>query len=289
MAFEQEPVSKSWMPPEGYYEQRAESDVNPYLHFAGRFLVSAATIAMYGRPKVVTSAGFEDARPQFDHGNIIIGSVHRDEWDTVALPSAIERAGIHHARPIGKGELLDIHDALTWTLHGLGLIGVNRKNPDIEGLNHTQESILGRKGVITNYIEATRVHTDVLNVHKVARGIVFAAAANDSLIVPVGIAGLSSERVGQKTEQRIIARDKRARFGVSRFRIGPRLVFAFGDPLRLGPLPEFEQEKAGALTRAGKSALREETNIRAELVRKAVQKAHETAYLVRGSSLEDEH
>lgn len=281
MSIEQEPLANIWTPPEGYYETRAESEVDPALHLVGRILVSAATIVMYGRPKIVTSPGFDEASPQFKDGNIIIGSVHRDEWDTVSLPSAIERAGIHHARPIGKGELLGVHPILSWGLHGLGMIGVNRKYPDIDGLNHAQNRILKRGGVITNYIEATRVHNDVLNVHKVARGIVFAAAANDSLIVPVGIAGLSSERVGKKPDVKVLAHDKRSKFG-----LGPRFVFAFGDPLRLGPLPEFEQTDEGELTRQGKSAMREETNIRAEIVRLAVQRAHETAYAVRGSSLE---
>lgn len=281
MAFEQDPANNSWMPPEGYYEQRAESDVNPYLHFAGRFLVSAWVLASMGRPRVVTSAGFEEARPEFEQGNMIVSAVHRDELDTVMLPSALERVGIHHARPIGKGELLDINPNLSWTLHGLGLIGVNRKNPDHEGLGHAQARILERGGIVTNYGEGTRVHKDVWDVSKFKRGIAMAAAPLNSLIVPVGIAGLSSERIGEKPKQKVIARDKRAPFG-----FGPKVVFAFGDPFRLGPLPDYDLDKNGDYYRSELSRFNEETKRRTEIIRLAVQRAHSRAYEVRGSILE---
>ncbi len=161
----------------------------------------------------------------------------------------------------------------------MGAFGVNRKNPDLKGLELVQSTVLGKKGNITNYAEGTRVHADVERVGKIGRGPVFAAAEHDSIIVPVGIAGLSSEKTGQKPDVKTVKRDKRAPFG-----FGPKLVYAFGDPLQFGPLPEVTVDEAGRPNRAELIVMSTETKRRAEAIRAGMQTALNLAYETRDRS-----
>lgn len=270
-----ESAQKDVLPPD-YYQMVAKSEVNTSLHLAIRGVVAVARVAMYGRQKIVATEAFNERREELKSGNVISAAVHRDELDTVWLPSALERVGIHHSRPVAKQELFFINPALTWTLHKLGAFGVNRKDPDMEGLALVQSTVLGSGGNITNYAEGTRVHTDVKRVGKIGRGPVFAAAEHDSIIVPIGIAGLSSEKTGKKPNMKTVQKDKKSPLG-----FGPKLVYAFGDPLQFGSLPEVEMDEEGNRNRSDLVNLGVETKRRAKIIQDGMQDALDLAYKTR--------
>jgi 1-acyl-sn-glycerol-3-phosphate acyltransferase len=276
----QEP-GKLWIPPENYYEQIGESNTNSFVNFVGRLGVAAYTFVAFGRIQIVTTPGFDEAQPTFPDGNIIVASIHRDERDTVMLPLALERVGIHHSRPVAKSELYMIHPLVSRFFHAAGAFAVDRKNPDFSGLGMAQDRILERGGNITNYLEGTRIRRNTGTVAEVKRSVVFAAAEHDSLIVPAAFAGLSSEIEGEGDNKVKISRDKRSRFG-----LGSRLVFAFTDPMRFGPLPVAEFDSDGRQTIESKNQVREESKRRAARIRSGMQLALDMAIEYRGSTQE---
>jgi 1-acyl-sn-glycerol-3-phosphate acyltransferase len=278
---EQQDVEKRWIAPDNYYQEIGESSTNAAVNFVGRFAVSIYTAVAFGRLKIITTPEFEEAKPTFDHGNIIVASVHRDERDTVMLPLALERVGIHHSRPVAKSELYTKHPAVSWFFHAAGAFAVDRKKPDFDGLNIAQDRILSRGGNITVYPEGTRVKSNTGQVADMKRSIVFAAASNDSLIIPAAYAGLSTETIGEGPERVKISRDKRSRFG-----IGPRLLFAFGNPLRFGPLPELEMDASEKATVETRNELRAESKRRAAIIKASLQEVLDLAIEHRGSSQE---
>jgi 1-acyl-sn-glycerol-3-phosphate acyltransferase len=278
---EQHEAERRWVAPDNYYQQVGESSTNATVNFVGRLGVAAYTAVAFGRIQIVTTPGFDEARPSFDQGNIMVASVHRDQRDTVMLPLALERVGIHHSRPVAKSELYTYNRALSWFFHAAGAFAVDRVKPDFDGLNLAQDRILARGGNVTVYPEGTRIRQNTHQVADVKRSIVFAAASNDSQIVPVGYAGLSIETEGEGLDRVKISRDKRSRFG-----IGPRLVFAFGDPLRLGPLPEIEIGPNDKPTVESRNEIRAESKRRAEVIKASMQEALDLAAEHRGSTQE---
>jgi len=301
MPIEQQPKVYEWMPPPGYYEGIAQSNVNAPVNFIGRMAIGLYGFVRYGRSKIVTSPGFDAMAEEVAQGNVIVASIHRSGLDTVLLPNVLERVDIHHSRPMSKLELFQKR-LRRLVMHKLGGFAVDKENrADIQGLSIAEAGILRRadlgdgkrhgflrrkakNGAVTIYAESTRVHNDVLRVNKIKGGVAFAAIENNSLIVPVGFAGLSSEKVGEKPKKvdgkrpkwPTAARDKRTWFGLG----GPRLVFSIGDPFRLPALSEEELKDSRAKTRAvatGRTIIIEA--MRAEL---------ENAIKVRGSSLEED-
>jgi 1-acyl-sn-glycerol-3-phosphate acyltransferase len=278
---EHQNVEKRWIAPDNYYQEVGESNANATVNFIGRLGVAAYTAVAFGRIKIITTPEFEEARPTFDQGNIIVASTHRDERDTVMLPLALERVGIHHSRPVAKSELYAIHPFVSWFFHAAGAFAVDRKKPDFEGLNQAQDGILARGGNITVYPEGTRVRSNTHQVADMKRSVVFAAASNDSQIIPVAYAGLSTETIGEGPKRIKISRDKRSRFG-----IGPRLLFAFGSPLRFGPLPEVEMDSNEKATVETKNELRAESKRRAAIIKASLQEVLDLAIEHRGSTQE---
>ena len=278
---EQHEIEKRWIAPDNYYQQIGESDTSVAVNFVGRLGVAAYTAIAFGRIIVVTTPGFDEAQPGFNQGNIMVASIHRDERDTVMLPLALERVGIHHSRPVAKSELYAVHPAVSWFFHAAGAFAVDRAKPDFEGLNLAQDRILARGGNVTVYPEGTRVRRNTHQVADVKRNIVFAAASNNSQIIPAAYAGLSIETAGEGLERLKISRDKRSRFG-----IGPRLVFAFGDPLRFGPLPDLEIGSSGNPTAESKQELRAESKRRAHVIKASLQELLDLAVDRRGSTQE---
>jgi 1-acyl-sn-glycerol-3-phosphate acyltransferase len=233
-------------------------------------------------------------RAELQAGNNIVASIHRDDLDTVLLPSVLERVGLHHSRPMSKIELFQ-NRVVRWGLHKLGAFAVDRnpENVDFEGLRVAQAGILRRKdlngdkrqgffrrkvknGNETIYPEGTRIHKDTLRVAKIKRGVVMTALENSSYIVPVGFAGLSSEYEGEKPHRKLKAKDKSSWFGIRR-----RLVFSVGTPFKLEPL-----SKEASADPTGKPAVKE-IRKRMNIVKEAMQDEVDNAYAVRGSSLEE--
>ncbi len=274
-------TGRLWVPPENYYEQIGESSTNSFVHYIGRLGVAAYTFVAFGRIQIVTTPGFDEAQPTFPDGNIIAASIHRDERDTVMLPLALERVGIHHSRPVAKSELYTIHPLVSKFFHAAGAFAVDRKKPDFVGLGVAQDRLLERGENVTVYPEGTRIRKNTHEVLEVKRNLVFAAAEHDSQIVPVAFAGLSTETEGEGEDRVKISRDKRSRFG-----LGPRLVFAFGDPMRFGPLPELITGVDGKTTVESKSAERAESKRRADLIKTAMQQVLDMAIEYRGSTQE---
>ncbi len=97
----------SVLPPD-YYETIADTEVSASLHLAIRGAVAVVRVAMHGRQKIVTTEAFDERQDEIRQGNVISTAVHRDQLDTVWLPSALERVGIHHSRPVAKEELFSI-------------------------------------------------------------------------------------------------------------------------------------------------------------------------------------
>ncbi len=269
----------NWKPPKNYYDEIASSEVSPLVHWTGRKLIGGVIAARFGLPIVLASQ--ETASTDFSDGNVIVAATHRHLLDTVTFPSAIETVGIHHARPVSKIELFQ-NPLLRSVLHKLGAFCVDRGNADREGLARAQGGILRRGGAITVYGEGTRVETDVKNVAPLKAGLILTAAANDSTIVPAAVAGLSVEKEGDKSDsKKTVSRDGRYWFGK-----GPRLVFAFGDPLKVElPYPDVTNIKELSRMQFNEQSMA----IRVESVRvqTAMQVVLDWAYKVRGSSLEE--
>lgn len=290
---QQPPKVYDWMPPEGYYEQIAQSNVNAPVNFIGRMAIGLYGFIRFGRSKIVTAPDFNEARDELKQGNVITVSIHRNGFDTVLLPNVLERIGLHHSRPMSKIELFQNRFS-RWAMHKLGGFAVDKTpgKADLDGLRIAQAGILRRaelsekkrsgllrrkirNGYETIYPEGTRVDTDVLNVLKIKPGASIAALENNSLIVPVAFAGLSTEKTGEKPNRVAVARDKRAWFG-----LGKRLVFSVGKPFRLDPVENWEKLSRGdkvKLIRAGDA-----------MIKAALQAELENAIKVRGSSLEEE-
>lgn len=261
-----------WTPPEGYYQDIASSNVNVPLHWFARKVVGSAVAVRFGAPKVYATQGVIDA--DFSDGNVIVAATHRHLLDTITFPDAIEKVGIHHARPMSKIELFQ-HPVPRWFFHEVGAFCVNRKNSDINGLAEAQRGILQRGGVVTIYGEGTRVTHDVLTVPALKSGLILTAAANDSIIVPAAVAGLSVEKENKRT----VARDARSWLG-----LGPRLHFAFGDPLKVAlPYPDADLRALNRQQRNEQTlAIRFESN----RVREAMQAVLSAAYAIRGATPE---
>lgn len=275
-----------WHIPDGYYEDVAQSNVNSLVHLGGRLALAPLTIAMFGRPKIVTSPGFDEAQEEFSDGNIIIASVHRSDWETVIQPATFERVGLHHARPVSKLEPLFQGITRRTVMHNLGAFAIDKRTgyADMEGLQTAANGILQRGGVLNFYFEGTRV-TDIpmdVRTGSIKVGGIIAALLNDSLIVPTALAGISKHTEGKGDDKRTIAKDKRSWFGINR-----PLVMAFEDPFRL-ELPSFDVERLldTELSRADWRENYKYIKEQAEVIRDAMKKALDSAYSVRGSSLE---
>jgi hypothetical protein len=77
-----------------------------------------------------------------------------------------------------------------------------------------------------------------------------------------------------------VSRDKRSRFG-----IGPRLVFAFGDPMKFGPLPPIEYVR-GEAVKESRELQRSESKRRLEVIKTSMQEALDAAIEHRASTQE---
>lgn len=275
-----------WDIPEGYYEQVAQSDVNGLVHLGGRMALAPFTTAMFGRPQIVTSPGFDEAQAEFAEGNIIVASTHRSEWETVIQPATFERVGLHHARPVSKLEPLFQGPVRRTLMHNLGAFAIDKRpgHADMTGLQTAVTGILQRGGIINFYFEGTRVTDNPMDVRtrNIKVGGIVAALLNNSLIVPTALAGISKLTEGKGDAKRTLAKDKRSWFGRNR-----PLVMAFEDPFRL-ELPSFDIERLldTELSRADRRENYQYVREQTEVIRSAMKKALDTAYRVRGSSLE---
>jgi 1-acyl-sn-glycerol-3-phosphate acyltransferase len=157
---EQAENEKKWIAPDDYYQNVGESDPNRLVNSIGRLGVAAYTAVAFGRIKIITTQGFDEAQPTFQDGNVMVASLHRDERDTVMLPLALEKVGVHHARPVAKSELFTINPFFSWFFHSCGAFAVDRKKPDFEGLGIAQKRLLQRRRNITVYAEGTRIRTN---------------------------------------------------------------------------------------------------------------------------------
>jgi len=286
MAFETK-GEVSWEVPQGYYEHIAESDPNSLIHLTGRMLVAPVAIALFGRPEIVTSPGFDIARKDFNKGNIFITSTHRTDWETVIQPATFERVGLHEARPIAKLDPLFQYSILRGAMHGLGAFAIDKRKgkTDLEGILLAQLGILRRGGIITGYVEGTRITKNPLEVADIQMGAIMAAIINNSLIVPTAFAGLSKEKTSEGDKRRTIARDKPSNFGRK-----IKLVAAFEDPFRLEQ-PNFDIDMLGAnprtLSKEQRATKNEYLRDGAIQVKGSMQKALSAAYKKRGNGLEE--
>lgn len=279
-----------WQIPEGYYENIAKSTPNAFIHWAGRALIAPYRYALYGAPVIDTSPGFDAAQENgdFDEGNLIIASTHRSGEETVFQPAVFESLGFHHARPLSKKERNMDHPVVRWGMHQLGAFAVDKKNPDIRAVSATQVAILGRKGIMTIYIEGTRIYDDISRVHTPQNGAIFTAIEKGSLIIPHAVAGMSKMKVGEKPHQRTIARDERAYLGRSPHNVfdkGLPVVYAFGDPIKFEK-PDFTLSLERGAGRLAMSRSRAYINECSMVLREGLQTVLARAYEVRGSSLE---
>lgn len=253
----------SWSPPENYYQDRANQEVDPKMH---RFGVWATSLILSARHGLIEVYAPEET---LNHtGGAILSPVHRSEIDTVLVPEAAERVGLHHAQPMAKGGLFSNRLA-AFFLHRLGAFGVRRGDADLAGINMASEAILERGGNLTIYDEGTRIHKDTSKVSKLSRSSGIIAAKTGKPLIPVGIGGLSKEKDGKK----VIRQDKIAPFG-----FGPPVVVVFGSPIYA--IPDYEKFKTSkrAEFMAGKQAT--------ETLAVSLQQCLDRAYEIRGSSLE---
>ncbi len=283
--------SSGWQIPEGYYEHIAKSSPNAFIHWAGRALIAPYRYARYGAPVIDTSPGFDVAQQNgdFGAGNLIITSLHRSGEETVFQPAVFERLGFHHARPLSKKEANMDNPLKRWGMHQLGAFAVDKKNPDIPGVALAQAGILSRGGIVTVYVEGTRIYDDVLSVHTLQSGAIFTAIENGSLVIPHAVAGMSKVRIGEKPHQKTIARDERSPLGRSPHNIlrkGLPVVYAFGDPIKFDK-PDFTLTlERGSGSRAI-SQTRKYIAHCAGVLQYGLQTVLDRAYKVRGSSLEE--
>jgi len=253
-----------WTPPEGYYEWVAEKQPNPMLHKAAIVATSTALLARHGRPRIIAP----ESVVELEGGSIIVPT-HRSAIDTLVVPHTAERVGLNYARPIAKGSLFD-NRLLASLMHNLGAFGVKRGAADMDGISLVQKRVLESGGHLINFAEGKRIHQDPLKVAKLHRSIGSIAAVTGRPIIPLGLAGLSESRDDNKD---LIAKDKRAPFG-----IGPKIVAVFGNPIFAEKLSE-DSDRRDVL-RSVKSVM--------PRVATSLQECLDLAYLIRGSSLENQ-
>ncbi len=276
----------SWEIPDGYYENIAQSDVSSFVHLTGRLALAPISIARFGRPVIDTTEAFEEARPQFGDGNIIIASTHRSDWETVLQPAVFERVGLHHARPIAKLEPMFQPRWMRYVMHKLGAYAVDKRpgHSDNLGLQTAASGILQRGGILTYYMEGARMTENPNIVESVKPGGVISATVNDSLVVPTSFAGISKLTEGKGEDKINVARDEPSMFGRQR-----KLVAAFGDPYRLEQ-PGFDVDMLLANPRKLDKSQRGEyfdyLREQSEVVRVSMQTVLDRAYELRGSYLE---
>ncbi len=281
-----------WEIPEGYYESVATSSPSRFLHWAGRMAVAPLRFAQYGSSVVDTTAEFDRYQTSgtFASGNIIMTLTHRSALETVFHPAVLESLGLHHARPISKLDSNMENRVKRWGMHKLGAFAVDKRRPDVRGIAHAQKGILSRNGIMSVYVEGTRIYQNIDSVANVELGAVIAAIQNDSLIIPQASAGLSKEkRLDEQGHLIEVARDQKAPFGRSPknfLKKGLPVVHAFGDPFRL-PIPDFPfslERGHGAKNFRRSKDFAHDASI---LVGKAMQRTLDRAYELRGSKLED--
>ncbi len=286
------PTHEGWKIPEGYYEHIAQSNVSGIVHWAGRMVVAPLRYANYGTPIVDTSPEFEryQASGTFTHGNIIITPTHRSALETVTHPAIFEQLGLHHARPITKRESNMDHPVVRWFMHRLGAFAVEKKSPNVQGVSLALNGILNRGGIATVYVEGTRIHSAIEHVAPIETGAIIGAIQNDSLIIPLATAGMSSIKKSMQDGKRIvIAQDQKAPLGRNPhqlWRRGLPVVHSFGDPYRL-PRPDFEFSlERGRGVKVFRQS-REFVHHASDELRMRMQAVLTRAYALRSSMLED--
>jgi len=282
--------NSGWHIPDNYYEEIATNGPNSFIHWAGRALIAPYRYAMHGSPVIDTTAGFDLMRSngEFEPGNIIIPATHRSGKETVFQPAVFEAVGLHHARPLSKKEKNMDHPAMRWGMHQLGVFAVDKKSPNVQGVAEAQRRILLGGGIITVYVEGTRIYTNIDRVAILQKGAIFTAVENDSLIIPHAVAGMSTVKVGESPNRRVVARDQLAPFGRNPKNIlkkGLPVVHAFGTPFRFDK-PGFKLSIDRAAGREVVGQTREYMNECAVILRNKLQIVINRAYEVRGSMLE---
>jgi 1-acyl-sn-glycerol-3-phosphate acyltransferase len=282
----------TWKIPEGYYEWVANSNVNAVVHRVGRTVMQPVRYVLHGTPLIEMTEEFDHNRLNgtLAAGNVIITATHRSRLETVTQPEIFEEVGLHHARPVTKVETNMTNPVRRLAMHKLGAFAVDKKRPDVKGVSHAMKGILQRGGIITVYVEGTRIFSDISTVAKVETGAIVAAIQNDSLLIPQATAGLSALKVRDDTGVRTtIARDRKAPLGREPRRLwkpGLAVVHAFGDPYRL-PRPDFEFSLERGSGAKNFRQSREFVAGCTEIVRGRLQEVLTQAYSIRGSMLED--
>lgn len=281
-----------WEIPEGYYESVASSNPSRFLHWAGRMVIAPLRYAQYGTPIINTTAEFDRYQESgtFDDGNIVLALTHRSALETVAHPAVFEQLGLHHARPITKLESNMEHPVVRWGMHKLGAFAVDKRRPDVRGIAHAQNGVLRRNGIMTVYVEGTRIYQRIDTVAGVELGAVIAAIQNESLIIPQATAGMSKEkRVDEYGNRIVVAQDQKAPFGRRPGKLlkkGLPVVHAFGDPFRL-PIPDFPFSLERGLGAKNFRRSKDFANEASLVIGQALQRTLDRAYEVRGSKLEE--
>ena len=268
----------SWVPTPEDYEKIAKKSAIPAVHFLGRTLVSAYTMARYGRPRLFVSQSFLDT-DRSDSPSAILAP-HRGGFETIASPAVFERAGLHHARPAAKLELFQnllMRQGMIW----LGGFPVARSSLSQDAYFAAQREMHEKGDITWTYGEGKRIHKDVSRVATIKVGAARAVLESDCYIIPVGVAGMSSEKEGDGDDRYVVARDKRSILG-----LGPRLVYYIGDPFKLARLTTPLDVPRSEMIRDERRLQDNELRKSALVIQDSLQIAHDVAYQLRGSTLE---
>lgn len=232
-----------------YYEHVARSAVNAPFHFVASKAIAAALAVQQGPLRVVVP----DAVRCMD-GPAVVAATHRSWLDIPLFVQATERAGLHHARPMAKGQWFR-NRFIGWVFHEWGAVALDRNKPNLNGINLAFGAFLDAGNSVLAFTEGTRVQTDTGTVLRPKRTALVLAGQHRVPIVPLAIAGIS---VG----------DKRRPAG-----LGLPVVAVFGEPIVLPSV-------AAGETPSPRELLKQARLFAAELHR-AQQVCMDTAYDMR--------
>lgn len=254
--------TQQWEFPPHYYRDVAQADVSGLWHGMGMVLTKMAFSARQGGVRVYAP----DSVVNLEEPTIITAT-HRSGMDIPLFAHATESVGLHHVRAVGKRELMD-DSRMRWYYERNGIIAVDRDKPDIDGLTQAQRTLLDRGVSVLNFIEGTRIHTDVRRVRNFKASAMLLSVMSGAPITPLAFAGVSKE-INPETEE-VVDEDSR-----SPFFFGLPVVANFGEPIYSDAEPTLDNSRKP--TREQVRAARRLS----ERVHESLQQTLDEAYYIR--------
>lgn len=245
---------------DAYYEAAAESKVNNPFHEFARTLASGGLRIAHGKLRMYVPPSVRDLKGRAS----VVAALHRSSSDIPDSVKITEEAGFHNTRPLAKEKYFE-NPFIAWVFQEWGAVAVDRKRPNLNGVNKFGAGALAAGNSLLVYTGGTRIKTwhkdgaltglDTRVAEKPKATAAFLAIQNQVPLIPLAFAGLADN-------------DERRPFF-----LGKPVVGVMGDPI----MPELWTPDQDGAQRAAISQAR---SMSAEL-HTAQQAALDIAYIIR--------